>query len=42
MKCFFIQAVFHPEQDRVLTIREFARLQGFHDYYKFYGTVKER
>lgn len=32
----------HPEQDRVLTLREFARLQGFPDYYRFCGTVKER
>lgn len=36
------QAILHPEQDRVLTIREYARLQGFPDYYKFSGTVKER
>ncbi|KAI4327996.1 hypothetical protein L6164_020396 [Bauhinia variegata] len=36
------QVVLHPEQDRVLTIREFARLQGFPDYYRFCGTVKER
>ncbi|KAG8634063.1 DNA (cytosine-5)-methyltransferase CMT2 isoform X2 [Manihot esculenta] len=36
------QAVVHPEQDRVLTIRECARLQGFPDYYKFSGTVKQR
>ncbi|KAK7360619.1 hypothetical protein VNO77_02626 [Canavalia gladiata] len=36
------QAVLHPEQDRLLTIREFARLQGFPDYYRFCGTVKER
>ncbi|KAH9753141.1 DNA (cytosine-5)-methyltransferase CMT2 [Citrus sinensis] len=35
-------AVLHPEQDRVLTIRECARLQGFPDYYRFCGTVKER
>ncbi|KAK1379049.1 DNA (Cytosine-5)-methyltransferase CMT2 [Heracleum sosnowskyi] len=35
-------AVLHPEQDRVLTLREFARLQGFPDYYRFCGTVKER
>lgn len=32
----------HPEQDRVLTIRENARLQGFPDYYKLFGPVKER
>lgn len=36
------QAVLHPEQDRVLTIRECARLQGFPDYYRFCGTVKQR
>ncbi|KAL6955719.1 DNA (cytosine-5-)-methyltransferase [Sarracenia purpurea var. burkii] len=35
-------AVLHPEQDRVLTIRESARLQGFPDFYRFCGTVKER
>ncbi|XP_015575099.1 DNA (cytosine-5)-methyltransferase CMT2 isoform X2 [Ricinus communis] len=29
-------------QDRALTIRECARLQGFPDYYRFSGTVKER
>lgn len=32
----------HPEQDRVLSIRENARLQGFPDYYKLSGPVKER
>ncbi|BAT75263.1 hypothetical protein LR48_Vigan01g165500 [Vigna angularis] len=36
------QVVLHPEQDRVLTIREYARLQGFPDYYRFHGTVKGR
>ncbi|KAL2551141.1 DNA (cytosine-5)-methyltransferase CMT2 [Forsythia ovata] len=36
------QAVLHPEQDRLLTIREFARLQGFPDFYRFCGTVKEK
>ncbi|XP_022929610.1 DNA (cytosine-5)-methyltransferase CMT3-like [Cucurbita moschata] len=36
------QAITHPEQDRVLTIRENARLQGFPDYYKLHGPVKER
>ncbi|XP_057541333.1 DNA (cytosine-5)-methyltransferase CMT3-like isoform X2 [Amaranthus tricolor] len=36
------QAILHPNQDRVLTVREYARLQGFPDYYRFCGTVKER
>ncbi|XP_060196733.1 DNA (cytosine-5)-methyltransferase CMT3-like isoform X1 [Lycium barbarum] len=36
------QAVLHPLQDRVLTIRENARLQGFPDYYKLTGPIKER
>ncbi|KAK4384758.1 DNA (cytosine-5)-methyltransferase CMT2 [Sesamum angolense] len=37
-----MRAVLHPEQDRLLTLRECARLQGFHDYYKFCGKLKER
>ncbi|KAI5321117.1 hypothetical protein L3X38_030188 [Prunus dulcis] len=36
------QAILHPVQDRVLSIRENARLQGFPDYYKLCGPVKER
>ncbi|GMI87907.1 DNA METHYLTRANSFERASE 4, chromomethylase 1 [Hibiscus trionum] len=36
------QNVIHPSQDRVLTIRENARLQGFPDCYKLFGTIKER
>ncbi|KAJ8634535.1 hypothetical protein MRB53_008802 [Persea americana] len=36
------QVILHPEQDRVLTIRENARLQGFPDSYKLYGPIKER
>lgn len=36
------QAVLHPEQDRILTIRECARLQGFPDYYRFLGNVTAR
>ncbi|KAL5724632.1 DNA (cytosine-5-)-methyltransferase [Ranunculus cassubicifolius] len=37
-----VLAMIHPEQDRVLTIRECARLQGFPDYYRFCGTVSDR
>ncbi|KAL3499666.1 hypothetical protein ACH5RR_038759 [Cinchona calisaya] len=36
------QTILHPNQDRVLTIRENARLQGFPDYYKLFGPIKER
>ncbi|XP_071724585.1 LOW QUALITY PROTEIN: putative DNA (cytosine-5)-methyltransferase CMT1 [Rutidosis leptorrhynchoides] len=32
----------HPNQDRVLTVREIARLQGFPDCYQLLGPVKER
>ncbi|KAL7610992.1 hypothetical protein Lser_V15G11030 [Lactuca serriola] len=39
---FRVEAVLHPEQDRVLTIRENARLQGFPDFYVLCGTVNER
>ncbi|KAK9144175.1 hypothetical protein Sjap_004078 [Stephania japonica] len=35
-------ATLHPEQDRVLTARECARLQGFPDYYRFCGSITER
>ncbi|KAH7843378.1 hypothetical protein Vadar_015896 [Vaccinium darrowii] len=36
------QCILHPGQDRVLTVRENARLQGFPDWYKLCGDVKER
>ncbi|XP_071731251.1 DNA (cytosine-5)-methyltransferase CMT3-like [Rutidosis leptorrhynchoides] len=36
------QALIHPNQNRVLTIRENARLQGFPDHYRLSGPVKER
>jgi DNA (cytosine-5)-methyltransferase 1 len=29
--------VFHPEQDRVISIRESARAQGFQDSIRFFG-----
>ena len=34
--------VFHPEQDRIVSVRECARSQGFPDSFKFYGTVHHR
>ncbi|KAL7082283.1 hypothetical protein ACP275_14G089700 [Erythranthe tilingii] len=33
---------FHPEQDRIVTVRECARSQGFRDSYKFSGSVLHR
>ena len=34
--------VLHPNQNRVLTVREFARAQGFPDHYRFCGTLAEK
>ena len=34
--------VLHPEQDRILSVRELARSQGFPDHYKFAGTIGDR
>lgn len=31
---------FHPEQDRIVTVRECARSQGFPDTYKFCGNIQ--
>ncbi|EMS48088.1 DNA (cytosine-5)-methyltransferase 1 [Triticum urartu] len=36
------QKILHPGQARVLTVRENARLQGFPDYYRLDGSIKER
>lgn len=32
----------HPEYDRLITLREGARLQGFPDLYRFRGTLRSR
>ncbi|XP_045087887.1 DNA (cytosine-5)-methyltransferase 2-like [Aegilops tauschii subsp. strangulata] len=34
--------ILHSTQDRVLTIRENARLQGFPDYYRLFGTIEQK
>ena len=34
--------VIHPEQNRILSIREFARSQGFPDHFNFAGNVEEK
>ncbi|CAD6212259.1 unnamed protein product [Miscanthus lutarioriparius] len=36
------QIILHPTQARVLTVRENARLQGFPDYYRLFGPIKEK
>lgn len=36
------QAMIHPIQDRVLSVRENARLQGFFDYYQLCGEVRDK
>ncbi|XP_044372799.1 DNA (cytosine-5)-methyltransferase CMT1 [Triticum aestivum] len=36
------QIILHPNQHRVLTIRENARLQGFPDYYRLFGPIKQK
>lgn len=34
--------VLHPEQHRVVSVRECARFQGFPDSYQFYGKMRDR
>uniref|UniRef100_K3ZQ11 DNA (cytosine-5)-methyltransferase n=1 Tax=Setaria italica TaxID=4555 RepID=K3ZQ11_SETIT len=33
---------FHPEQDRIITVRECARSQGFPDSYEFAGNIQSK
>ncbi|KAF4375845.1 hypothetical protein G4B88_026424 [Cannabis sativa] len=35
------QIIIHPEQDRLLFVHELARLQGFPDFYKLSGPIKQ-
>lgn len=40
---FFCQGrVLHPEQNRVVSVRECARSQGFPDSFRFYGNILDR
>ena len=34
--------VLHPEQDRVVSVRECARSQGFPDSYRFFGSILDK
>ena len=34
--------VLHPEQPRLLSVREYARSQGFSDDFKFSGTIRDK
>ncbi|KAG8181044.1 hypothetical protein JTE90_024790 [Oedothorax gibbosus] len=34
--------VLHPEQNRLVSVRECARSQGFPDHYRFFGTILDR
>ena len=40
---FFLKGrVLHPEQHRVVSVRECARSQGFPDSYRLYGNITDK
>jgi hypothetical protein len=39
---WWLQIILLPDQERVLTVRENAKLQGFPDYYHIYVPIKEK
>lgn len=38
----YLFAVLHPDQHRVVSVRECARSQGFPDFYLFCGTILDK
>ncbi|XP_010450186.1 PREDICTED: DNA (cytosine-5)-methyltransferase 2-like [Camelina sativa] len=38
----FVGMCFHPDQDRIITVRECARSQGFPDSFTFSGRIKDK
>ena len=39
---YFKGRVLHPEQHRVVSVRECARSQGFPDTFRFFGTILDK
>lgn len=39
---FFQGRVLHPSQNRLISVRECARSQGFPDSFRFYGTIIDK
>ena len=37
-----VGTVFHPSQDRIVSVRECARSQGFPDSFKFFGGIANK